>query len=213
MPFADQRRPYQRGALGDIQPGTDPLAVLAAWMQEARDDGDPEPTAMALATIDPDGTPAVRYVLCKRVTDRGVSFYTGLESRKGRALAAEPRAAATFWWPGLQRSVRIVGVTERLPRDEVNAYFASRPHGSRLGAWSSHQSEPITDRVALERQAATTTAAFHGEEPLTAPEYWGGYELIVTELELWHGREDRLHDRLRFTLTPDGTWNTVRLQP
>lgn len=214
MDFAGQRRPYSRGALGDDARSADPLATLAAWMQAAYEDGDKESNVMALATIDPAGGPVVRYVLAKGVTDRGVRFFTNTESRKGRSLAADPRAAATFWWPGPERSARVVGVAEALSRADVDAYFASRPRGSRLGAWVSAQSEPIADRPALEARAAEIEGRFTEPEPLAAPPTWGGYELVATEIELWQGRDDRLHDRLRFTRDGEGAaWAAERLQP
>ncbi len=215
MSFADQRRAYLRGALADELRAADPLATLSAWIDEARADGDPEPTAMALATVDPDGAPAVRQVLCKGVSAEGVRFFTNLESRKGRALAAEPRAAVTFWWPGIERTVRIVGVTRLLPREEVDAYFAGRPRGSRIGAWASAQSQPVDSRDVLEQRARELEAQFPAPEPQRAPDTWGGYELAATEVELWQGRDDRIHDRLRFTRAagPEGEWSAVRLQP
>ncbi len=225
MSFADQRRAYLRGALADELAAADPLGTLAAWIDEARADGDPEPTAMALATVDPDGTPAVRHVLCKGVSASGVQFFTNLQSRKGRALAAEPRAAVTFWWPGLERTVRIVGTTRLLPREEVDAYFAGRPRGSRIGAWASAQSEPVAGREVLEARARELEERFPAPEPQRAPDAWGGYELVATEVELWHGRDDRIHDRLRFTralpaagadggqAAAAGEWSAVRLQP
>ncbi len=218
MTFADQRRAYLKGALGDDVMGADPLALLTTWLQEARDSGEPEGTAMALATVDPDGSPAVRFVLCKGVTDRGVQFFTNLGSRKAISLAAEPRAAATFWWAGLERSARVSGTTVMLSRDEVDAYFASRPRGSRLGAWASAQSRPIAGREALDAQAAKISAGFTDPEPLSAPAEWGGYELVVSEIEFWHGRDDRLHDRLRFTRdlaasAASAPWTAERLQP
>lgn len=214
MSFADERRAYQRGILGDDVAAQDPLTTLAAWLVEAKTDGDPEPTAMALATVDPDGTPSVRYVLCKGVTDRGVRFFTNLASRKGIALAAEPRAAVSFWWPVLERSVRVVGTTELLDRSAVDAYFAGRPRGSRLGAWASDQSLPVAHRSDLEARAAAVEARFADPEPSTAPESWGGYELVAQEIELWQGRDDRIHDRLRFTRDgASGSWSAVRLQP
>lgn len=218
MSFADQRRAYTKGSLGDEAKGSDPLAVLTAWLKEARDAGEPEGTAMALATVDPDGAPAVRYVLCKGVTDRGVRFFTNLGSRKGVSLAAEPRAAATFWWAGQERSVRLAGTTVLLPRTAVDEYFAGRPRGSRLGAWASAQSRPIEGRAALEAQAEAITSSFAEPEPQSAPAEWGGYELVASEIELWQGRDDRLHDRLRFTRDLQGPasgteWTVERLQP
>jgi pyridoxamine 5'-phosphate oxidase len=208
----DVRRAYRRGALDDAITAVDPLEVIAAWIVEARADGDPEPNAMALATVDPDGQPSVRYVLCKSVTGRGVEFFTNLGSRKATALAHEPRAAVTFWFAGLERSVRITGTTELLPRDRVDAYFAGRPRGSRLGAFASHQSQPIAGRAELEAQSAAAEAAHPEPGPEHAPDDWGGYELIAHDIELWQGRDDRLHDRFRF-LRDGASWTAQRLQP
>lgn len=214
MSFADQRRAYLRGQLTDEDAARDPLQTLAAWIGEARAAGDLETTAMALATVDPGGAPAVRYVLCKGVTDDGVQFFTNLESRKGKALAADPRAAATFWWPTLERTVRLVGTTRLLPREEVDAYFASRPRGSRIGAWASEQSRPVASRADLEARAAELDARFPAPGPDHAPDAWGGYELVASEIELWQGRDDRIHDRLSFVRNDAGGWATgIRLQP
>lgn len=215
MTFADQRRAYRRGALDDRAAAVaDPLATLVAWIAEATEAGEPEATAMALATVAADGTPSVRHLLCKGIDARGLRFYTGLQSRKGRELAVTGRAAVSFWWPQLERSVRIVGPVEQLPRDEVEAYFRTRPHGSRIGAWASQQSQPIGDRASLEAQERAVRERFAEPEPMQPPERWGGYELIATEIELWHGREDRLHDRLRFTRADaDAAWQVERLQP
>ncbi|MEH3054394.1 MAG: pyridoxamine 5'-phosphate oxidase [Patulibacter minatonensis] len=210
----DQRRAYRRGALDDAITSHDPLATLEAWIAEARADGDPESSAMALATVDPDGQPAVRYVLCKGVSDRGVTFFTNVASRKGHALAHEPRAAVSFWWPGLERSVRITGTAELLPREQVHAYFAARPRGSRIGAFASRQSRPIASRAELEAQGAEADAEFPSPGPEHAPDDWGGYELVAGEVELWQGRDDRLHDRFRFTRDAAGSpWRAERLQP
>ncbi|MBJ7473363.1 MAG: pyridoxamine 5'-phosphate oxidase [Solirubrobacteraceae bacterium] len=214
MSFADERRAYLRGTLPDELASVDPLHTLTEWITEAKADGHIEATAMALATVDPSGAPAVRQVLCKGVTAGGVQFFTNTESRKGRALAAEPRAAASFWWPSLERTVRLVGTTHLLPREEVDAYFASRPRGSRLGAWASNQSQPIGARAELEDRVRELEERFPDPEPHTAPQEWGGYELVATEIELWQGRDDRIHDRLRFDrATPGGAWVAQRLQP
>ncbi|MFT4035386.1 MAG: pyridoxamine 5'-phosphate oxidase [Patulibacter sp.] len=212
MPLHDQRRAYRRGTLDDATVAADPLRTLAAWIDEARAAGEGEPTAMALATIDPGGTPAVRMVLCKAITTSGVEFYTNLQSRKARALAANPAAAATFWFAELERSVRLTGHTRLLPRDQVDRYFASRPRGSRIGAYASHQSEPIASRAQLEAQRDAADAAHPDPGPAVAPASWGGYELIADEVELWQGREDRLHDRFRY-LRDGGSWHAARLQP
>lgn len=214
MTFADQRRPYRKGTLADDAAGADPLDTLALWILEAADAGEVEATAMALATVAADGTPSVRHLLCKGVDREGVRFFTNLESRKGRELAATGRAAASFWWPQLERSVRLVGSARELPRDEVEAYFRARPHGSRIGAWVSSQSRPIADRAALEAREREVRARFTGEQPTEPPPHWGGFQLVAEEVELWHGRDDRLHDRLRFTrAAPGAAWTVERLQP
>lgn len=213
MSLRDERRAYRAGSLDDAAQTADPLQLLTAWLLEARDAGEAEPTAMALATVDPDGAPSVRYVLCKGVTATGVEFFTNTESRKGRALAHEPRAAATFWWPSLERAVRLVGTTTPLPAEVVQEYFASRPRGSRLGAWASRQSAPVADREALVLQAESAAEEHPEPGPTVPPPTWGGYHLTVTEAELWQGREDRLHDRLQFARVPTGGWQTQRLQP
>lgn len=209
----DQRRAYRKGSLDDAAGGADPLELLTAWIAEAGEAGELEPTAMALATVDPDGSPSVRYVLCKGITPTGVEFFTNTASRKGRALAHEPRAAVTFWWPTLERAVRLIGVTSPLPRETVQDYFASRPRGSRLGAWASHQSQPIESREALAAQSEQVAAAHPEPGPAGAPPEWGGYHLTVHEAELWQGRDDRLHDRLHYARTAAGEWQTQRLQP
>ncbi len=213
MSLRDERRAYRKGSLDDAAQGADPLQLLAAWIAEAREAGELEPTAMALATVDPDGAPSVRYVLCKGITETGVEFFTNTASRKGRALAQEPRAAVTFWWPTLERAVRLIGTTAPLPRAEVEAYFASRPRGSRLGAWASHQSQPIESREALAEQSAQVAAQHPEPGPQGAPPEWGGYHLTVHEAELWQGRDDRLHDRLHYARAAAGDWQTQRLQP
>lgn len=214
MSLADQRRSYREGALDDDAAGDDPLGTLARWIREATQVGDLEANAMALGTATADGVPSVRHVLCKGVDERGIRFFTSMNSRKGAELAATGHAGASFWWPTLQRSARVVGPAQPLPPDEVAAYFVTRPHGSRIGAWSSQQSQPISGRAALEAQEAAVRARFTGDEPLTPPPGWGGYEIIATEVELWHGREDRLHDRLRYTRAePGAAWTATRLQP
>lgn len=214
MTLADQRRSYREGTLPDTARGDDPLKALSRWIREATEVGDLEANAMALATVAADGTPSVRHVLCKGVTSRGVRFFTGTESRKGHEIAATGRAAASFWWPTVERSIRIVGPAVPLSQDEVDAYFVTRPPGSRIGAWASHQSQPIADRAALERQESEVRARFGDGTPETPPPAWGGYEIVATEIELWHGREDRLHDRLVYRRAdPDAAWTCERLQP
>lgn len=206
------RTSYGIGRLDMDALGGDPLDALASWIHDAAEAGTIEPNAMALASADESGRPSVRMVLCKGVDARGVSFYTNLESRKGAELASRPWAAATFWWDRLERQARVEGRVLRIPDDEADAYFASRPRGSRVGAWASEQSREIPDRVTLERRAAEIEARFAGDAPVPRPPHWGGFVLSPTRIEFWQGRENRLHDRIRFEREPDG-WTTVRLGP
>ena len=197
--------------LGSIDP--DPLRQLLAWIDEARAAGTPEPTAMALATVSADGWPAVRMVLARGIDERGVCFYTNFGSDKGCDLAAVPRAAATFYWDPPQRQVRIVGEVERLTDAESDAYYLARPRGHRLSAWASDQSRPIESREALESRFAQVVARFPLGEEVPRPPDWGGYRLVARSVELWAGRLDRLHDRVRCTRGADGRWHPQRLMP
>jgi pyridoxamine 5'-phosphate oxidase len=189
-----------------------PLGRVREWYEEAVAAGLPEAEAMALATASPDGMPSVRIVLMKGIDDRGIRFFTNYESRKGRELDANPRAAATLYWQPLARAVRLEGAVERLTAQESDAYFASRGRGSRLGAWASKQGRPIESRETLESSLADADATFRGDE-VPRPEYWGGYRLIPDAVELWQGRPDRLHDREHWLRRPDGSWRAERLSP
>lgn len=194
---------------GDLDP--DPLVVFRRWFDEAVASGLDEPNAMVVATADADGAPSVRTVLLKGLEDDGFVFYTNHGSRKGRALAAEPRVALLFPWHPLERQVRVEGTAELLPRAEVEAYFAVRPRGSQLGAHASAQSEPVADRAALEAAYAAAEREFEGRE-VTPPEQWGGYRVRPEVVELWQGRPSRLHDRFEYRRAGDG-WSVRRLQP
>jgi pyridoxamine 5'-phosphate oxidase len=190
----------------------DPLSRFQAWYEQAAAAGLPEPEAMALATATPDGTPSVRFVLLKAIDERGVEFFTNYESRKGRELAANPRAALAVLWKPLQRQVRLEGTVEVLDEEESDAYFASRSRGSQLGAWASEQSRPIPDRGLLEERLAAADARFAGTD-VARPAYWGGYRLLPSVIEFWEGRPNRLHDREAFRLEPGGFWSVTRLAP
>ena len=188
-----------------------PLELVRDWYEEARAAGVPEPDAMALATATPDGAPSVRFLLLKGIDDDGVRFFTNYESRKGRELAANPRAAIAMWWEPLARQVRMEGPVEVLPGADSDAYFATRPRGAQLGAWASPQGRPIPDREWLEARMAEAAARFGGDD-VRRPPYWGGYRLVPDAVELWQGRASRLHDRRHFVRAADG-WREERLSP
>jgi pyridoxamine 5'-phosphate oxidase len=190
----------------------DPLAQFALWFGEAREAGLWEPEAAALATADAAGVPSVRMVLLRRWDERGFCFFTNRESRKGAELAANPRAAlALHWGPPLERQVRIEGAVEELDGRESEEYFATRPRRSRLGAWASPQSRPLVDRGDLERRLRDVEERFADAEP-PLPPFWGGYRVVPAVIELWQGRRDRLHDRVRYERA-DGAWRRTRLAP
>jgi pyridoxamine 5'-phosphate oxidase len=179
-------------------------------MKQAIEAKVPEPTAMTLATVDVRGRPSARIVLLKGADTRGFVFYTNYRSRKGRELAVNPHAALTFMWKELERQLRIEGVTEKVAVDESNDYFATRPLGSRIGAWASPQSEEIENRAWLERRWEALGKQ-HGENP-PCPPHWGGYRIVPSYLEFWQGRQSRLHDRIAYTRVGDG-WKIARLAP
>jgi pyridoxamine 5'-phosphate oxidase len=210
MRLADLRTQYRDATLelADLDP--DPLRQFAAWLAEAVAAGMREPNATALGTVDPDGTPSVRMVLLKGLDDGRFVFYTHHESRKARALEAEPRCALAFWWDTLERQVRVEGTAARVDPAAADAYFAVRPRGSQLGAWASPQSRRLDDRAALVDGLAAAAARFPEEVP--RPPFWGGYAITPTALEFWQGRASRLHDRFRYERA-DGGWTRWRLGP
>lgn len=214
------RRTYRRAAL-DVETlhdgeREDPLLAVRRWIGEALDAGtEPEPTAMTLATVESEPTgaavPDARVVLCKGM-DHGLLFYTSRVSAKAAQLAATPAAAAVLLWMTLERQVRVRGAVEVVDDATSDAYFATRPRGSQLSAWTSQQSQPVQDRAALEARVEQVAARFDGEV-VPRPEHWGGYRLVPATVELWQGRPDRLHDRLRWRRTDQGRWTLERLQP
>ena len=189
----------------------EPLERLRRWHGEAAAVL-PEADAMTLATATPDGEPSIRVVLLKGIDDRGIRFFTNYESRKGRELDANPRAAAVLYWQPLHRQVRLAGAVERLSAEESDAYFATRDRGSRLGAWASRQGSVIEGRGQLEEALAAAGERYPGDA-IPRPEYWGGYRLAPVAVEFWEGRPNRLHDREHFLLEPDGTWRAEHLSP
>ena len=215
QPLGD-RSNYQRGRLDATDLLPDPVDQFHRWVNEAIAQQVPEPLAAALATADEAGNPSVRMILIRGIGPEGIDFYTNHGSRKGRDLAARPAAALTLWWPTLERQVRLSGSVARLSEAESAAYFASRPRESQLGAWASAQGEPIADRAALEAALSTATArqAPTPETLPTLPPHWGGYRVTPTRWEFWQGGEYRLHDRFEYLrATPEGPWETRRLQP
>jgi len=190
----------------------DPLAVARRWYEEALVAEVPEANAMALATADLEGRPCVRFLLFKSFDERGVSFHTNYASRKGRELAANPRAALAVYWQPLGRQVRMEGTVERLAPEESDAYFATRPRESRIGAWASHQGSVLPSSEALQERVRELSERF-GDEEVPRPEWWGGYLLRPDVIELWERRPERLHERTHFGRLPDGGWEAVRLAP
>ena len=208
------REDYETPGLepGDLDP--DPIAQLRAWLQEALDAGLPEPNAMTVCTVRADGTPNARIQLLRAIEAEGCSFFGGYESQKGRELAASGHATLVFFWQPLHRQARVSGPVSRLPAADSDAYFASRPRGSQIGAWASPQSEPLGSRAELEALAAAAEARFAGVDPVPRPPDWGGWRLAPVEIELWQGRASRLHDRLRYRRPePGGAWTVERLAP
>jgi pyridoxamine 5'-phosphate oxidase len=190
----------------------DPIAQFRSWFAAAAEAGIRLPEAMVLATATAAGRPSVRTVLLKEIEAGTFVFFTNYESRKGRELAENPRAALLFYWDSLGRQVRIEGTVEELPAEASDAYFRTRPLGSRLSAWASRQSEVVSSRAVLEERVAAL-AAEHPSGDVPRPPYWGGYRLHPDELELWQHREDRLHDRLRYRREAGGGWKLERLSP
>ncbi len=213
MNIAELRREYQRASLAESDVDPDPLRQFQSWLNEAVQAELPEPTAMTLATVAPDGAPAARIVLLKGVDRGGFTFFTNYESRKGVELAARPAAALLFYWVELERQVRVEGVAAKLDARESEIYFATRPLASRVGAWASPQSRVIPGREWLEQQvaAARERLAPHGER-IPRPPHWGGYRVSPSSIEFWQGRASRLHDRLRY-LRDGPVWRLERLAP
>lgn len=206
----EDRKDYASGALDGA--GTPMQDLLETWLDEARQSDPDDYNAMTLSTVDGEGHPDARVVLLRDVDREGTGFlfYTNYRSAKGRQLTANPAAALTFFWPSLERQLRVRGWVEPLTPEESDRYFHSRPRPSRVGAWASQQSEEIEDRAALESAREGVEAQFPEDVP--RPDHWGGYRLVADVVEFWQGRPGRLHDRIRHARQGDG-WTQVRLQP
>jgi pyridoxamine 5'-phosphate oxidase len=234
MALADERREYSLGGLDRQDLAADPMVQFRRWYAEMHDATGAswirgvgvalfhvwhallgrtpaDATAMILATADGQGRPSARTVLLKGIDDRGFAFFTNYESRKGLDLAENPRAALVFFWSSLERQILVSGAVSKLPAAESEAYFRSRPRGSRIAAWASHQSSVVEDRQRLERAWAEAAARFPGDD-VPLPPYWGGYVLAPSRIEFWQGRPNRLHDRFAYVLE-DGRWTVHRLAP
>jgi pyridoxamine 5'-phosphate oxidase len=209
--LARMRQEYGEHGLRKADLVADPLEQFTRWFDEARSAPILEPNAMTLATVDAAGQPSARTVLLKAVDRRGLTFYTNLESRKARELAANPTAALLFWWPPQGRQVRFDGDIEPVDQAEADAYFATRPRGSQIGAWASAQSNVVADRASLEAAEREIATRFAGGA-VPRPTFWGGYRLVPARVEFWQGRINRLHDRLRYTRRGEG-WDLERLAP
>jgi pyridoxamine 5'-phosphate oxidase len=210
---ADMRRDYtERGALLEGDLAADWTGQFRNWFADAVAYGLPEPNAMVVATASADGRPSARTVLLKGYDPRGFVFYTNYESRKGAEALGNPYVSLLFPWFPMQRQVIVTGGVERVDRAETEEYFASRPRGSRLGAWASPQSRVVADRAVIEESLRATTERF-GDGPVPAPPHWGGFRVAPETVEFWQGRSDRLHDRLRFRRTQEGAWVVERLAP
>jgi pyridoxamine 5'-phosphate oxidase len=209
--LAQMRKSYEQAALDESQVQPQPIAQFHHWFDEAVRAKALEPNAMTLATASADGRPSTRVLLLKGADEQGLVWFTNYESRKGQELAANPFAALQFFWPELERVVRVEGRVERVSGDESDAYYRSRPVGSRIGAWASPQSQVLSSRAVLEETWQAKQAEL-GEDP-PRPAHWGGYRLVPDRWEFWQGRSSRLHDRIAYERQAGGSWLIQRLAP
>lgn len=211
MNLRDRRVQYETAGLEQADLDASPIAQWQKWYDEAVDAGVAEPNAMTVSTIADDGAPDARVVLVRGIDERGITFYTNYDSAKGRQLADDAVASATFAWLDLHRQVRVRGTVARVGDVESDEYFASRPRDSQIGAWASPQSQPISDRAELLARVAEVTARFDGRD-VPRPPFWGGFRIIPATFEFWQGRPNRLHDRFRFS-RQGSSWRIERLAP
>jgi pyridoxamine 5'-phosphate oxidase len=212
MSSLEEHQQYDEPGIDDGELDPDPIAQFAAWLTDAEEAGLPDPNAMVVGTIEPDGRPSSRTVLLKGLDGGQFAFFTNRSSHKGSALAHDGRVSLLFPWYKLHRQVRIEGVAEVAPDSVSDAYWATRPRGSQIGAWASAQSETVATRAELDAQDAAAAARFDGVDPIPRPPHWGGYLVTPASIEFWQGRRSRLHDRLFYERAAAG-WNVTRLQP
>lgn len=210
--IADLRKEYSKASLDSSNVLPDPIKQFEKWFQEATESEAVEANAMNLSTVNEDGRPSGRIVLLKGIEDSKFVFYTNYQSTKGHDLDKNPACALTFFWPELERQVRIEGVADRVDEKRSTAYFQSRPRGSQVGAWSSPQSSILASRSILEERVKEIEKKFEGKEVLPKPHQWGGFQIEPFMIEFWQGRQSRLHDRIKFTKV-DGVWQIHRLAP
>jgi pyridoxamine 5'-phosphate oxidase len=210
--IAHIRTDYMQASLDEAELGSEPFSFFRKWFEQADISKVNEVNAMTLATVDEHSKPHARIVLLKAIDDRGFTFFTNYDSSKGKNIADNPNAALVFFWPELERQVRIEGVIEKVTVAESDEYYLNRPRGSRLGAWASPQSSVIESRAVLEANEKKYQEHFEGKE-IHRPEHWGGYRLLPNRVEFWQGRPSRLHDRICFELDADGNWQKFRLAP
>lgn len=208
----DVRREYDRDRLDEASLPDHPMILFQSWLEEAARSGIPDPTAMTLSTVDESGSPSSRIVLLKKIRENKLIFFTSYSSRKAREMKRNPRVAAHFFWPSLERQVKLRGVVSILEDAESDRYFSSRPFESQVSAWASPQSEVVPDREALEERYRHFLKQFEGSGKVPRPETWGGYAIAPLRMEFWQGGKYRLHDRIEYSLR-DGKWNQVRLAP
>ena len=214
MDFSDQRLSYEKGQLDQQSVPASPFELLNVWMQEAIEENVQEPYAMSLATCGADNKPSVRIVLLREITDKGIVFYTNYESAKGQDIAENPNAEALFFWHKLERQIRISGSIAKIDADKSAAYFQKRPHDSQVGAWVSQpQSGEVANREVMEQTFEQLKTDYPEGAAVPTPEFWGGYEITVNEIEFWQGRANRMHDRIVYHKEADGSFSTKRLLP
>lgn len=209
--ISELRKRYTKSGLIESELPDNPIELFKKWFDEAVSSEVVEPNAMALATVSPAGTPNVRMVLLKGINDSSVVFYTNYNSRKAKDLEANSTASCTFWWAELERQVRLSGTVKKVSSTVSENYFRSRPKESQIGAWASNQSKPVAGREELEADFKTISERYEGKD-VPKPEHWGGYEILIKEMEFWQGRPGRLHDRIYYQVT-SGKWNRQRLAP